>query len=785
MMNHYLRTRFLILSALLVSTAGIHLCRAQGTLPFLNGPNNAGREFWVAFPANWDMPSAPQYYIRLYVMSSMRTRVRVWVGANIKKTFYTKAGGIDTVDLSPIEAQMFTRSDVAPVPADQIYIGRALHVDADAPIVLYGINRTSYTSDGMLVLPTNALGRNYIVASYAAVIGGTQELPSQLMVIAPYNNTTVTIDQPMGTPNHTAGQTVTLTMNRGDVYSAMTLGYGGDMSGAVIHSNKPVAVTAGQACTYIPNQINFCCCDHLSEMMLPTHAWGTKYQAVPLATRMKGDFYRVFAGADSAVVSINGAKYTTLLKAGGGEGLGWFEYRAETKDPVEFTANKPIMVAQYNPSQAYDNVPSDPFYQVLMPVEQFSTSLLFATPGADFPQNYINLVVDSATYHQVEMAPAGTNNWTPVWQNSGAGTPHAFPTPIHGRTYAGVSVEIAPGSYQLRAPRPLGGYIYGFSAYDSYGFPLAATTCDLNSTSGVPPTLAPKIVHSVGCNGIITASVTSADPGDDRALLSSIDVIADSDTTANVSRDISAYQTGSPSASVSFNVVKPQQRARAVLVAADMQGNVAFDTIYYEPAGSLESRGFDFGSLALGVTGSGTITISNPGVTVRYITSITLLGDTTQFSIEKLDMPLVLGPGQSRTIDVWFTPATSRAFEARIQVSDSCSSAVICKLSGSGQVVAGVSVSPAPLPTAFTLMPNQTRGARVTAHLTLGAASTVTIAILDNAGAVVAAPIELPVAMEAGEHDIPIEVSGLAVGRYYCRVVCGSTVLAQPLTVTR
>ena len=172
--------------------------------------------------------------------------------------------------MTPLEAQMFVRADQPPVPPDRVFRRKAVHVKAEAPVVVYGMNRTTYTSDGILALPTNALGRDYIVASYGAVIGVTQELPSQYMIIAPYNGTTVSIYHPHRTPNHEAGQTFTIDLDSGDVWSAMTVGYGGDMSGAIIRASKPVAVIAGQACTYIPNLLNFCCCDHITEMMLPT-----------------------------------------------------------------------------------------------------------------------------------------------------------------------------------------------------------------------------------------------------------------------------------------------------------------------------------------------------------------------------------------------------------------------------------------------------------------------------------------------------------------------------------
>src|SRR5690606_22263886 len=160
---------------------------------------------------------------------------------------------------------------------------------------------------------------------------------------------------------------------------------------------------------------NYCCCDHLTEMMLPVESWGKFYQAVPFQTRLKGDFYHIFAKEPNTQLYINGALHSTLNGPGGMEGEGWLEYRALGKGVQEFSADKPICVTQYNPSQAWDNVPSDPFFLVLTPVEQYQYQVLFCTPAADFPQNFVYVVCDSAGSSDIEVAPAGRDEWAKLF----------------------------------------------------------------------------------------------------------------------------------------------------------------------------------------------------------------------------------------------------------------------------------------------------------------------------------------------------------------------------------
>ena len=115
--------------------------------------------------------------------------------------------------------------------------------------------------------------------------------------------------------------------------------------------------------------------------MTPVETWGTFYHSLPFQNRVKGDTYRVFAGAPDAKVFINGELYATLPGFGGADGFGWLEYREDQRRPLEFSSDKPIFVAQYNNSQTYDNSTStDPFFMILTPVEQYQTDLIFTTP---------------------------------------------------------------------------------------------------------------------------------------------------------------------------------------------------------------------------------------------------------------------------------------------------------------------------------------------------------------------------------------------------------------------
>lgn len=773
---------------LLFAVVGLHAQGDESNFSFPFTPNSLGTEFYAAAPANWDLPGSTAYYIRLYITSPVETQVKVWAGGTLKKVITTRANDIVTVDLSALEAQMLVRNDQPPVPNDRIYQRKAIRLKADAPIAVYLMNRTTYTSDGMLLLPVSALGKQYTVASYGAVIGVTQELPSQYMIIAPHNNTQVTICNPMRTPNHAAGETFTINLDKGDVFSAMTVGYGGDMTGATITSNKPIAVTAGQSCTYIPNLLNFCCCDHITEMMLPMESWGKDYLAVPFATRLKGDFYRVMARRPNTKVYINGVEYATLSEAEcGEEGTSWFEYRALGKGLVQISADKPIDVFQYNPSQAYDNVPSDPFYMAITPQEQFSKEIFFCTPAADFPVNYMNIVFEKEDFDNLEIREAKTNAWKKVKDLAGTGVRQNFPEKVDGRDYSGVHVELKPGIYHMRSHRPFAAYLYGFSSYDSYGYPTAAFTSDLDIQDLTLPDIAAVVA---GCSGVANgvASSNATFEGEAIALSSvTLEPYTSTNYTIEVSED---FQAGvSTTASYMLRPVDMSKPAIARVVASDIAGNVIFNDVNYVPGqGGVElvahADDVVFSSTSAGTTATKATLLYQNGTEAVTISEI-VMKDGSVFKLKNLSLPQQLDPSASLAIDVEFMPQAEGTFMDSVIVREQCGGTYAFAVQGEASgPIAGVITKAEGVMSSMNVAPNPATGDETILTFSLKARSNVSAMIVDASGREVRSIPELK-SLNAGEQTVKLDLAGLAAGRYFVRVMAGEQTLSAPLVLVR
>ena len=640
-------------------------------VPF--GPNNVGREFYFSFPANaeWE---AGRRYIKLHISSGVATRVEVYIGDQFKTRFTTVPNDIKIVELSPMEGQAFVITPGLPIPDDRVYRNKAVRVIAEDPIIVYGMNSQKFTSDGFLALPVNALGREYIVATAASnVPNNYYDLPSQYMIIAPYDGTRVSITHP-DTKNteilNESEERISIALNKGDVFSAMSVGFKSDLSGTVIVANKPITVTAGQNCTFLPDE-TYWACDHIVEMLTPVESWGKFYQAMPIQGRIKGDTYRIFAGEPGAEVMINGNIHARLTRVGGAEGLnGWFEYRAGDRGPIEFSSNKRIFVAQYNNSQEYDNsIRTDPFYMILTPVEQYQNGFLFSTPDPiDFPQNFINLIGDSGAIFDAEITKVGSGEWKKV-VNIAGNILRTFDTKLYEKTYVGLTAPISSGVHRVRTTGLIAGYVYGTAEYDSYGYPLSVATANLV----LPDVNPPLIEGEQECDGTVRGTIT--DFPDDATIRTNLSTVELGDGSFNykLELDPSFISNSSRATSYTLKVIDRTQDALAIIVASDAAGNVSSDTVrYFVRNITIEPDPLDFGEVFTGTSPELPVSITNNGERSIDIKGMLLQDGGKGFYIVSPEGGFTLVPGTPQEAIIRFDATVEGPFVDSIGVEDDC-----------------------------------------------------------------------------------------------------------------
>lgn len=429
--------------------------------------DSKGTEYWLAFPGNYTGSSEKTLFISGDTATSGTVEVP---GLSFSQGFNVTPGTVTSVEL-PAGTDIHSSDVVAEL---------GVHVTAGAEVSVYGLNRYSATTDAYLGLPVDILGTAYTVMSYqnVNVVNGTE-----FAVVAPQDATTVTITPSVTTGTRTAGVPYNVSLDKGDTYQLRNTDPSpADLTGTIVTSNKPIAVFGGHQCANIPE--GNVACDHIVEQIPPNDTWGKSFVTMPLATRTKGDTFRILASEANTAVSINGSPVATLGAGGVHEQI--------ITGPATITADKPVLVAQFSNSSSFDGVTSDPFMMLIPPYEQFLSAYTVTTPAEGFLTNYINLVVPNSGVGGVKV--------------DGTAVPAGDYTAIGSSGFSGVQVPVALGSHTLTGGVPFGAFMYGFDSYDSYGYPGGMSLAPVARVESV--TLAPETANkTVGTQHCVSATV--------------------------------------------------------------------------------------------------------------------------------------------------------------------------------------------------------------------------------------------------------------------------------------
>lgn len=477
---------------------------AQDIPSYFLGNHSTGTEFYCAFLSAWPITGASNY-VKIYVASTVETEVLLEIkGHGYRRIQKTKPYDVIEFILPASMAQAYVKTDREKAPSERIYRGQAVHITAQDPITVYGMTRFQYTSDGFLALPVSALGTEYIVASYADVADNVaQYLPSQAAIVAAFDNTTVSFTLGGNLNTQTVGglkpnETKEVLLNKGDVFHVSSFGKEADLSGSKIVSDKPVGVVSGNFCAYVP--LGVASCDHLLEMELPTHTWGKEYAVTKFFGRQYNSYMKIFAKEPDTQIYRNGKKIAHIKDAGGINGQGFLDMRVADGPADNFiiSADKPICVTQFNTGQMDDNVLSDPFQMVLTPTDHYVNEMTFNTPGigdgSGFATNYVNIVFEldgtGSMPADFELGIANAITGEIKWGKISGMFGSFFQTlsSMDDKHYGVKTLKLpTDGMYSLRCSLKFAAYSYGFSEFDSYGYPAGASLKDISQADTKPP----------------------------------------------------------------------------------------------------------------------------------------------------------------------------------------------------------------------------------------------------------------------------------------------------------
>jgi gliding motility-associated-like protein len=375
--------------------------------------SNKGKDFWITSGWHYAMGTGTPPVMTLSLTSDVNT------------TYSIEAYGVGAIASGNIIANQVTNVDIPSTyftytppsgGGDGLFNGKAIHVTAVKPIVVYSFTTQALSSAATLCLPTNVLGKQYYAASY------TQNSANPtgnnfITVIAVEDNTVIEIIPSQATAGGWAANSVnTINLNKGQIYQvlgAMTGNSGSDLTGSSIRSVasgsgggcKKIAVFSGSGRLWLPSSCTNGA-DNLYQQLYPASTWGRKFLTVPSSGKII-NYYRVIRppGATSSTVWVNGAPVTFTNN---------FYYEFNNKTPNLIEADTAICVAQYFTSAGcsipgYPNTPPgnnqnanpyDPDMVLLNPVEQNIDDVTLSSSDrlshSTTPQHYIHVIMKNA-----------------------------------------------------------------------------------------------------------------------------------------------------------------------------------------------------------------------------------------------------------------------------------------------------------------------------------------------------------------------------------------------------
>ena len=373
----------------------------------------------------------------------------------------------------------------------------AIHITADRNITVYAVVVKEFTTDGYLALPVNALGTDYLMASYTNPLLYT--IGTRMSVVAIEDNTQVSVTGTMDLfansqiPIQDAGEEFVFTLNRGEVYRFASFNsYLGDYTGSRIVSDKPIVAYGTNHCSQVPRLTD--ACDHLVEQMPPVSSLGDEYFVAPLGDRV-GYTIRVVAAVDDTHVSLNGA-YVDTLAAGR-----FYELTVEQNDAFHVETSEPALVMQYANGDQFDAglrppeaIGGDPFMSFVPPSAQFLKRYQLGSPTIGFGRHFLNVIAPSAAIATMQL-------------NGAAVAPSEF-TQIANTDFHYASLNVPGGSHRLESEVAFGALAYGWDTFDSYGFTGGMAISPTGTAASL--TLSNEGVAAVGELACTTANVANS-----------------------------------------------------------------------------------------------------------------------------------------------------------------------------------------------------------------------------------------------------------------------------------
>ncbi len=421
-----------------------------------------GTEFWTAYMANTNPPGTNMgSQMDLYITSNVNTSGTVaFLDGTTPIAFTVTANQVTVISIPASE-----------YISSQGTFNEGIHITSLQPIAIYAHIFAQESSGATLLLPVNAMGKDYYSINYTQK--ANEAANSIFMVIATEDNTTVEITPSVKLLDKTpANVPFTITLKKGQVYQALAAQ---DLSGSRIRSISTgtgpctkIAVFSGSSRIEIGCNASQISSDNLFQQVYPTVSWGENYITVPLAGRSY-DVFRIVLSNPATNVLVSGKAVPASSFVNG------FYYEFNATTPQVISADQPIQVVQYAVTQyntescgTDENDVGDPEMIFLTPIEQTVNNVtLFSTSNYKILHSYINVTIKTSD--------------VPTFRFDGQNFTSGFTRVPGDETYSYAQLPASAGTHTLIAANGFNAIAYGFGEAESYGYAAGANLQNLST----------------------------------------------------------------------------------------------------------------------------------------------------------------------------------------------------------------------------------------------------------------------------------------------------------------
>ena len=436
-----------------------------------------GNGFKTRYPTFGD----PYTWLRIQLIVSAKRDCNCTVSnpnTSYQRSFHVNANSTHLFDNIPWEEAYMELNEYGRI------LNKGLHITADDTISVYCANIAEVSFDASYILPTPALGDDYIIQTYDQSSNeGSSDYRAYytsafLIVATEEGETSIDITPKVNTlDGHLAGETYTIVLSQGEAYQVRSHNnYPGsrDLSGTRVTAAdcKKIAVFNGNNLTMVPT--TGADSDCIFEQAMPLSAWGKKFVVTASLGRQLNDFVKITSAHNGNEILKNGNYLTTLRE---GESIVFELQQSEKSCFIEASCSCAVYLYNHSkdPDYYYDDGVGAPSMVWIAPIEQRINEITFSTFNYDSEYNtsidnhYVNIIVNADDIQNVYL---DGEQLSPLLFESVNGTSE----------YLFFRKEITHNSHHLTCANGFNAHVYGFGHAKGYAYMVGSNAKNLSST---------------------------------------------------------------------------------------------------------------------------------------------------------------------------------------------------------------------------------------------------------------------------------------------------------------